>query len=601
MKEKFIELEGKDYNELVKEGLKRLNLKEEDVKVDVIQDRKSVLGFSIKNYKIRIYPRPKIEGIDEVEELEDLITDDHFEINFKDDGVFLTVYSGTDGYDVKTDDVFRIIEEKLIKEYDIEGVKEATRAKSGKPVKIAPAQPENIINERVEVTTSSDNMEGFMMLYPPRGGSLLTEDEILESIKNTIKYGLDENKVKSAIKQRCYYNKVLIASGLNPINGNDAFIKHEFNNDKSLKPEVLADGKVDFRNLDIISNVQKNQTLSVKSPSTEGQPGYDVYGRLIPQIKGKDCSFKYGKNIILSEDGLKLISSIDGQACLEGDKVTVHETYEVPANVDNSTGNISFNGSVRVRGSVLTGFEVKARGDIEVEGVVEGALIESEGSIILKRGIQGYNKGRLVSKGNIIAKYIENSNISSESIIHAETIMHSEVSSKDKIQVVGKKGLIVGGICKATKEIRAKTIGSTMATSTILEVGADPGLRAKLEEVKKIKRDIEENIEKIDKGITLLGRLAKNNNLPEDKKELLNKYILTRKVLIKQLQEKSNEIIELEENIEFLSNGKIIVEDTVYPGVKIIIGNSVMFVRDEIKHCTIYRESGEIKIGTYEK
>ena len=46
--------------------------------------------------------------------------------------------------------------------------------------------------------------------------------------------------------------------------------------------------------------------------------------------------------------------------------VMVSDIYRVPANVDPSTGDIEYNGTVEVAGNVATGFKVKAEGDIIV-------------------------------------------------------------------------------------------------------------------------------------------------------------------------------------------------------------------------------------------
>lgn len=82
-----------------------------------------------------------------------------------------------------------------------------------------------------------------------------------------------------------------------------------------------------------------------------------------------------GKNTEISEDGQNLIAAINGQINYIDGKVNVFQNYEVPANVDNSTGNINFIGNVIVRGSVLSGFVIQAGGNVEVGGVVEGATI----------------------------------------------------------------------------------------------------------------------------------------------------------------------------------------------------------------------------------
>mgnify|MGYP001342036727 FL=1 len=86
--------------------------------------------------------------------------------------------------------------------------------------------------------------------------------------------------------------------------------------------------------------------------------------------------------------------------------------------------------------------------------------MENEGDVVVKRGIQGHNKLTINSAGNVTTRFIENAIINSKKSIRAEAIMHSNVYSNGDIILIGKKGLIVGGICRAGGNIHAKTIGS---------------------------------------------------------------------------------------------------------------------------------------------
>ena len=78
----------------------------------------------------------------------------------------------------------------------------------------------------------------------------------------------------------------------------------------------------------------------------------------------------------------------------------VSNQYEVPADVGASTGDIDYDGSVVVKGNVLTGYTIKATGDIIVNGVVEGAKLVTAGKIVLKRGIQGKGQASLEAGGD---------------------------------------------------------------------------------------------------------------------------------------------------------------------------------------------------------
>jgi len=608
MSKDFIILEGKDLNQLIEEGLKILKKDKEEVNIEILERGKTLMGVSIKDYKIKISLKESL--IDNYKELElaekslEEIADkvsknDFFHIKYLEDGVYLII-EDREVFNSNAKYVLDFIRKKRITNVDIRSIEEALSSRDKNEFRIAPKQEEMAFDAELVIDISEDKLSAYATLLPPDGGKELDFDSALEKIREQIKYGLDENVVKTIICEKLYNTKHLIAKGIPHIDGEDGQIKYLFPVKSSTTPRILEDGSADFRNLDIIHNVKAGDILAELIYPTEGKEGITVLGETIQPKQGKKVEFKYGKNVKVSEDGKLLIAEKDGQVSLENDKVIVKEVLEIKNNVDNSTGNIRFNGAIKIKGNVLTGFEVNAEGDIEIEGVVEGAKIISLGNIFLKRGIQGYNKGKLISQGSIVARYIENSYIESGDEVVADAIMHSEVTSGTSVKVLGKKGLIVGGICRASTEIIAKTIGSTMATVTILEVGVDPYQRANQGAIKAKIEEAEANIEKLNKTITLLNRLMKNGALPEEKKELLNKSILTKNSLIENVNNLKKQLSNIEKQIEALSRGKIRVQNVIYPGVKITIGNSTMFVRDEIKYCTIYLENNEIKIGPYD-
>ena len=465
---------------------------------------------------------------------------------------------------------------------------------------------ENSKYYKLEITR--DGMEAYITLINGdflnnRGLEVnIDKDEkimaIVKEIKDIIKVGLMEDQLISVLNNESYGEKVLIAEGIKAIDGKDGYVKYNFELDKKATPKVKDDGTVDYRELDIINNVKKGDVLAELIPAKDGKDGYRVTGEIIKYKPGKPPYIKYGKNIELLEDGKTLVSKIDGLVELRGNRLIVSELFEVK-NVNNETGNIYFNGTVLVRENALNGFQIKADGDVEVRGVVEGAYIENKGDVIIRQGIQGYNRPTIQTKGNITTKFVENAIINAGGNIMAEAIMHSQIDCKGKINLIGKRGLIVGGICRAGKEIKAKTIGSSMATSTILEVGTDPYALERKEKLKQELEIAEENLDKITKSLNLLENLKKANRLDGEKTQMYLRLLKTRNMLLEKLRDNKKEYEELDKNIANLSRGIVKVSETIYPGVKIIIGNSNYFVRDEMKRCTFYREEGEIKIGPY--
>jgi len=599
----YIILEGNDLTELVSKGLKKLNKTKEEVNIEILENGKQLMGIAIKKYKIKLTVKDigvsEIKNtIEAIEKLEDGFDSD-FEIEYRSDGVYLLVNIDS-SRQIYYEDVLKKIKYKKIEDYDIKAIRSVVINREKEPIKIAPAQIEVPIDADIVIDISKDKMNGFMTLVPPDGGSEMDLNKALSIINDKIKYGIEYDKVKKIISDKQYHQKILIAKGLESINGKDGYIEYRFKHKESNIPAILEDGSVDYRNLGLITNVNKGDILAEIFKPTKGTEGKNVIGEIISNKTGKDVVIKKGKNVIISDDEKYLIAETDGHVYIDNGKLTVQKVYEVQSNVDNSTGNIKFNGALRIRGSVLTGFEVAAEGDIEIEGVVEGANVQTEGGIIIKRGIQGYNKAKLIALGDVTSRFIENCYIESKGSVNAEAIMHSEISSKESIIVKGKKGLIVGGICRASKEIHAKTIGSSMATVTVLEVGIDPGLRSKQEQIKNEIESVTTDISKLDKTINLLNRQLKRNELNNDKKQLLIKSLQAKTFLSNKLKELKSKSTQLDFEIDNFSYGKIKVENVIYPGVKITIGNSVMYVREEIKHCTVYNEEGSIKVRPYE-
>ena len=459
------------------------------------------------------------------------------------------------------------------------------------------------ISPNIMIEISNNGLEGYITIEENKSdGKYLNEDqnieEIIDKVKEIIKYGLDEAKLRDLLTSNIQSYRTCIAKGVLPIDGKDGYIKYNFELEKKITPKILEDGTVDYRELNVINNVTAGEVLAELIPPKEGKSGIRVTGEEIPYKKGKIPLLKYGKNVKLLDNGRTIVAEKSGLVTLIDGKVVVLDVLNVD-NVDSKIGNIRFDGTVLVRGNVLNGFKIEADGDVQVNGVVEGGYIENTGDVIIKKGIQGYNKLVVQTKGSLSTKFIENSVIFSKRSITAEVIMHSQVSCKENINLIGRKGLIVGGVCRAGKEIKAKNVGSIMSTSTVLEVGLDPDIKDTYERIIKEIGELEDNLNKIEKTIMLLERKVISNRIDRDRDLIYEKLLRTRESLRLRHKELKDKQFNIEKDIRHISKGRIIVTNIVYPGVKIVIGNSTMLVRNEMRNCVFYQEEGEIKVMPY--
>ena len=328
-------------------------------------------------------------------------------------------------------------------EYDTKSISQAVTSSVPEQVYVGKAKTK-AINEKVLIDLSLDAMLVRCTFYPASmGGRAITREDIQDALQHQkIVYGIDENMVGRLLQYREYCTEYLIGKGTPPTLGRDAKIEYYFSTSKSLKPKHNDDGSVNYHDLNVISKVEADQMIAKLIPAVPGKAGRDVLGAELRPRDVKDLKFSFANNIRISEDGTELYSEVTGHASLVQGKVFVSSVYEVPADVDNSVGDINYPGNVSVKGNVKSGFVIYADGDIMVEGVVEGAKLYAGGQIIVQHGIHGMGKGVLSAKGNVIAKFIEGATVKSGGYVETESIIQSKVSANTEVNVRDRKSVV---------------------------------------------------------------------------------------------------------------------------------------------------------------
>ncbi|MDE6313167.1 MAG: FapA family protein [Lachnospiraceae bacterium] len=523
----------------------------------------------------------------------------YFQLIIKEQGTFLRIYPPVEGGEkVTTSEAAAYLTREKLTAFDVRALNEVIVKQQDAPVELL-VSSEAIIpaTEILAVTISEDKMTVKGRFYPPSTeGRMLDKREIISDMAMAgIKAGVDEAVIEEFLANRKYCTDYILAKGFQPVQGKDAVITYHFNTEINLRPTVHEDGTVDYHELNNIARVNEGQVIATLTKADPGHAGLNVCGEVIRPREVKKLHLSPGKNMVLSEDRLQLISQVNGHASLVGDMVFVSNIYEVQ-DVDASTGDITYDGNVLVKGNVRSGYAVNAKGNIEVNGVVEGAVLKAEGDVLLKRGIQGMGKAKIECAGNLIAKFIENAQISAGGFIQTESIMHSHVMAKEEIQVSGKKGFITGGTVRSSKMIAAKNLGSPMGTDTILEVGVDPILKEKYQTMQMEIKESEKVLATTKPVFTAF--IKKLSSGEKFSKEQAAKVQELQKTITANEQRISNNVKEMEGIEDILqaeTNACIKAQGNVYTGVKIVISDCTLFVRENLTFCRFVREKGEIK------
>lgn len=609
LKGRKVKIEAPTLSDALKEAAALLRVSEEELDYRILKPGGRGL-FGRKNWVVMVSaPAAGVAEGAEGEGEEVVLpkdVDGSFSIRITKKGIFLTVFPPVGkGVPVSVEDVTKELFDRKIMDVNMNAVEEAVNKASGEPVKIGEWTPNPEWDARAVVEISDDEMEAKLTIIPPRyaGRDLDYEDiiQILES--HGVVVGIKEDVIRKMLEERVYNKAVVVAEGIRPVEGEDAKIEFKVKVDKEVELVEKEDGTVDFRELNLVTNVVKGQVLAEKIPPKPGIPGRTVTNKVIPVSPGKDVPLPVGKNTHASEDGLKVIADIDGQVVFRNNKLHVEPVLELHGGVNADTGNILFVGNVIVWGDVEDTYEVRASGDIIVHGNIGKAYVEAEGNVMVDGGIRGKEEGKVKAKNDIVAKFVDNSFLEAgRDVIVAEYIMHSVTEANRRVVLHGKQARIVGGETVATEEIVARTIGSETGVQTVVEVGINPALKRAYRKYKKELDEANSKLDEMKKNLQVLERKRRQKLITEEEEETwLN--------LSTQVRELEDKVTELKERLQELDlemqsqqvPGRVSVYGHVYPGVTIIIRNIAYQVReDNIQHVTFLLENDMIVKRPYQ-
>ncbi|MBP1925730.1 uncharacterized protein (DUF342 family) [Sedimentibacter acidaminivorans] len=460
-------------------------------------------------------------------------------------------------------------------------------------------EEKELLKYKISHLVSANRLKLYIRIDLINNESTVDYEDIMNYIKEQdVVYGIDEKEIIEYCNKMEFSKELVAASGLDPVDGKDAELIYDFDTSNENKLKEKEDGTIDFQNLNNVVNVKKGDVLCHIIPEKEGTDGIDIYANDVSYKIGKKVYFSNGKNTYISEDGLQLCSSVDGCAKIIGNKVVVEDVYTVD-NVGNETGNIDFPGSVVINGDVKAGFSVKAKQDIKVRGLVEGAYIEAGGEVIIGKGMNGMGKGTIYAKGNITSKYIENASVESEKNIYSETLINSNAIANGSIILKGHNASIIGGTSNAKEMIYAPTIGSKANSETNLIIDLS-NYKQNEDAINKVKN------KKLDLKREYNNKVKELEDLEDKMKILINSSIENRNVLRKSLifkKAKVNKDIceiakELEEEIPIdnIANHKIICKGIMYVNTRISIGWLKYRVRQDISYSKIYNDGSDIVV-----
>jgi len=458
------------------------------------------------------------------------------------------------------------------------------------------------IDEDIEVIISEDGLNASaLLLAPESGGSPISIDAAKRKLHEAgVTHGINEQTLIKLIGAKVYDEPQIIAGATLPIDGEDGKLLFNFSTDERTgSPKEIGSGKVDYRALDLYVPVEKDQLLVTRIPATDGVPGKSVRGEQINQKPGKEIMLPKGKNVVVNDEKTEMHAACSGMVEYVNNSINVSSVYSVKGDCDLSVGDIDFDGSVHISGSVRSGSTVRATGGVIVDGAVEAATIIAGGNVEVKGGMQGGDKGLIEAGGAVTIMYVERGTVQADGPVTLDVSIHSIIESGDTLTAKGRRGAIIGGRAGSSGNIIANYVGALSHTRTEVAVGVMPRKRARLQFLETEMERLSDEQIKLNQLDTYLE--SSRGKIEHDKWHMLyTSGAENRRINDESLCEVGAEREKLMHELKHATEGMIHVFETVFSGAKVMIGSESYTVNDEINYVSFRHSDSDIVYGPCE-
>ena len=439
----------------------------------------------------------------------------------------------------------------------------------------------------ISIELSKDEMKAILV-FNTNNKKIDKDTLYLHLFKAGIIYGVNEEAVNMITKGICKDNQLVIANGTPPEIGEDGRYEFFFRTDVTKKPIIQEDGTVDYRNIDWMENVAKDQKIAYYHEATDGKEGRTVTGKALPTKRGKELRMLAGKGFELLPDKKTYVSAKSGKIEFVDDKIMITDLLELE-DVTISTGDIHFDGSVHVKGNVGKGVHIKAEKDIVVDGFVEGAILDAHGDIVLKKGCNASGSGQISCSGDLMAKFLEGAIIYSQGTVKINYCMNCDIHAEKAIEV---NGMIAGGTSYAGGGITAGDIGNYTGLKTTVQAG-------KNDKFYKMEAQLNGKIHGVEEELKMLQRTFEDfQRFPVEIRNThpvylkLEDSIYNKKTEHEKLLEQK---MSMEKQKELFDEAVIVIRKTLYEGTYVEINGATWHAKEH-NRVTLKEDGGRVSI-----
>ncbi|MDF3820412.1 FapA family protein [Leptospira sp. 96542] len=416
-----------------------------------------------------------------------------------------------------------------------------------------------------------------ILIYEAIDKATIHRDRILmknvdEAANSIIKILKDNNQVKEDFT-------MIVAQGTPAKQGENGWIKFYF--PRAQRVVLKDDGSADFRNINKYVHVKEGEKLATLFEGIAGEQGIDVYGNPIYPNPIDRPRLTLGKNILPKtiEDAEKpgrqlkeYYAALSGAVFSTDNSLTVSSELNIESNIGLGTGNINFDGTIRVKGTIEEGAVVLCHGSLYLDGNIESSDVTVGEDLEVKGGVKAKAKGVIRVKGDLRAKFIENAHLEIDGDCLVENfILGSKINCLGNIILTGDSSSIIGSEILSYQGITVSSLGSSAQMDTVVEVGFhyknDRLFTEGSSRLGELEKELEALVPEIQKIKEVVQR--SRGKLDETRKEKFKEIFDAYQKKSKTLELLRLKIEELKGSRYNSDNVKVVVRNTAHPGAVI--------------------------------
>ena len=296
-------------------------------------------------------------------------------------------------------------------------------------------------------------------------------------------------------------------------------------------------------------------------------------------------------------------STVTGVAKVDPKKKTVSvvKYFVHKGDIDHASGNVDFDGGVRIKGNIKKTASVVCTGNLVVDGGIYGSFIKAA-NVTAKGGVRLTDGGVLTTDGDLKAEFAENSTIKvKRDLILSEALLHCHVAVGGDIEMDKKGSSIAGGSVFVCGDLSTFKVGFPNENKTKVHLGLDfassfaiQNREIRLQKIIEKEALVEKELEELlSRSASELGK--KGEEQIEERKKFLEKS----KPIVKKLQ---RVIRGRKRSIEYNEESRAVVREILYPSSEIYIQDEPISISTALEGvCVTFKKKRGTHVNTIDQ